>query len=235
MSSHTVERPEPGLRGPERRAPAKPKPWWRSWMFPLAAIIIWFLVYVWPPYLTLDPDQANIPNLQRDNYPLHYPFLVAHITFGTIAIVLVPLQIWPWLRRRKPLWHKWVGRVAVFAGVLPAGVTALLIMPFSGGPPGDAVASILWLATTVHAFRMARRRRFAEHRRFMIYCFALTTQIIWGRVWFLFLPHLPGWDEETRKLAFETTTWLPFVINLLAAQFYLEYTARKRRKPAQVS
>lgn len=199
-------------------------------MIPLGMVVVLFLAYVWPPYLTLDPDRARIVNLQREAFPPHYALLVAHIAFGTVAMVGVCLQIWPWLRKRRPRAHRVIGRVTVYAGVVPAGLTALVIAPFSPGAPGDVVAALLWLTTTVHGVRMIRRRRFAEHRRFMVYCFALTLQIIWGRVWLLALPHLPFWTPEVFRTTLETQAWLGFVINLVIAQLYLDRTASRRRQ-----
>jgi cobalamin biosynthesis protein CobD/CbiB len=140
-------------------------------------------------------------------------------------MMTVSLQVWPWMRHHHPAVHRISGRIAIFAGVLPAGLLALAIMPFSGGPAGNTVAAILWLATTITGFRMARKNRYAEHRRFMIYSFALTMQGIWGRIMFLVIPLFPGYDADAAKMTLEAATWVGFVINLLAAQWWLERTA----------
>ncbi|GLW12367.1 hypothetical protein Misp01_74950 [Microtetraspora sp. NBRC 13810] len=43
--------------------------------------------------------------------------------------------------------------------------------------------ALLWLGSTAAGYRMARRRRFAEHRRWMLRSFALTFSIITNRIW----------------------------------------------------
>jgi len=205
------------------------RPWWRHpWMAPLVALVAAFLALKLPLYLSLDRSRSLVQLDSR--FPLLYPFLVAHVTFGSVALLAVCLQVWPWLRRRHPAVHRWTGRVYVFAGVLPTGALALAITPFSHGPVGNAVAAVLWLTTTAVGFRMARQRRRAEHRRWMVYSFAMTMQIMWGRVMFIVLPLVPGFDitdPHTLGLTFEAATWIGFVINLVVAQCWLDWTARR--------
>jgi hypothetical protein len=230
----TTQSPEvTGLRRPDdepdRPATGSRRPWWRRpWMVPLALVAGGFLFLTLPKYLTLDPAQTPV---QIDpGYPLHYPLLLGHVGFGTISLACVCLLIWPWLRRQHPAAHRRIGRLYVFGGVLPTAALALAIVPFSHGPAGNAAAAVLWVATTVVGYRMARQDREEDHRRWMVYSFAMTLQIVWGRVMFLVLPLVPGvtmTDPHTLGLIFETATWIGFVINLTAAQVYLELTARR--------
>ncbi|HEU5475593.1 MAG TPA: DUF2306 domain-containing protein [Actinophytocola sp.] len=197
-------------------------------------IVISFILYAVPNYLTFDPATADIPYLRQD-LPLHYVMLVGHVWFGTLTMLTMCIQIWPWVRQHHPAVHRWSGRVYVFAGVIPTGLLALAIVPFAAGPPGNAIGGLLWLAATIAGFRAARQRRFAAHRRWMIYSFALTLQIVWGRVLLLVLPLVPGYDAadpHTQDIVVEAISWLGFVINLLAAQFWLEWTARKEQRKA---
>jgi predicted membrane protein DUF2306 len=197
------------------------------WMVPLVMVVIAFLAYELPPYLKLDPKLARIPHLHV-NVWWHYPALVAHIMFGTIALVTV--------RRKHPAVHRWSGRLYVFAGMLPTALLALLITPYSAGPPGNATAAILWIVVTFVGYAMVRKRRYADHRRWMTYSFAMATQIFWGRVeLFLVLPLFPHFnptDPNELNIALETATWIGFVINLLLAQIFLEWSSRRIRRAA---
>lgn len=228
-SDLTTRTDEPGPPGPVVRpdpVPRRPMSWWRNpWVVPWAIIGIGFVVYALPPYLTFDPARAKVPQLSQ-SFP-HYQFLWAHIMFGSVAMLTAPLQLWPWLRQRYPAVHRTTGRVYVFAGALPAGLVALVISPFAFAPPGNAIAAILWLTTTSTAYWMARKRRYAQHRRWMAYSVALTYSIVWGRLLFKVLPHLPDWEQSDVPLTLETSTWVGWVINLLIAQWWLERTARK--------
>jgi len=198
-----------------------------------------FIAFSLPPYLTGDPSQSRIP--QPENFSAHYPLLVAHVLFGAVAMLTAGLQIWPRFRVRYPVIHRTLGRIYVFGGVLPAGLLALPIGalgPF--GPVARAsnvVLASLWLTCTIAGYRMARRRRYAEHRRWMIRSFALTASIITNRLWgtaayFALAPQLAmtfhGDEAFFAATLAGLSTWLGWVIPLLIAQWWLERQPRSR-------
>jgi hypothetical protein len=208
------------------KAPERPRSWWRRpWLLPLAVVIVWFLTYVWPPYLGLDPSQSLIPI--RPGSSVHYPFLVAHIVFGSIALTTLVLQVWPWLRRRYPVAHTWIGRVYVFGGALPSVILAFLITPLSPFPTiGTTLGGVFWFFTTIMGYVRGRQRRWIEHRRWMLYSFAMATNVIWGRIFMVLLPLTPI-EAEVQGHVFEATPWIGWVINLVLVQLWLNRTAHK--------
>jgi uncharacterized membrane protein len=216
-------------------SPASPGTrWWRRpWIAPFAVVAVAFVAFSVPPYLSLDPARSRVP--PPDNFPPHYPILVAHVLFGSVALLTAGLQVWPWLRQRHPAIHRVSGRVYVFAGVLPAGLMGLAVGAFSPFGPlarvSNVLLALLWLAFTVTGYRMARRHRYAEHRRWMIRSFALTASIITNRVWaavayVLLAPQLETTFEGSEKLFGWTVaglaTWMGWVLTLLAAEWWLE-------------
>ena len=217
----------------------RPKPWVRRpWVLPLGLLVTAFLVFSLPPYLGLDPAQSRIPAPTG----WYYPALVTHIGIATVAMVTCALQIWPWLRQKYPAVHRRTGRVYVFAGAIPAsiaGFTIALAAPFG---PVAAVSNVLlatlWFGCTVQGYRMARARRFGEHRRWMIRSFALCMSIIgnriWGVVWTMVLtPQLDttfgGSELALGQAIAGITTWTGWVLPLLAAEWWL---GRGRRRAA---
>jgi hypothetical protein len=213
--------------------------WWRRpWIAPLATISVLFVAFSIPPYLSLDPRLSRVP--QPDNFAAHYPILVGHVLFGSVALLTACLQIWPWLRQRHPAVHRRIGRVYVFAGVLPAGTMALTIGAFSPFGPLVRVSNVLlaslWLTCTITGYRMVRRRRYVEHRRWMVRSFALTASIITNRIWgviaFLVLsPRLETTFQGNETMLAWTiagiAAWLGWVVPLLMAEWWLE-----RRTPS---
>ena len=202
-------------------------------MVPLAAVTVLFVVFSLPPYLSLDPARSRVPTPPA--FPAHYPLLVAHVIFGSVALLTAVLQVWPWLRQRHPVAHRRIGRVYVFGGVLPAGLLGLPVGAFSPFGPvaraSNVLLALVWLAVTVTGYRMARRRRYADHRRWMIRSFALTTSIITNRVWavaayLLLAPQLPTTFHGDEGLFASTiaglATWLGWVGTLLVAEWWLE-------------
>ena len=64
---------------------------------------------------------------------------MAHILFGSVALVTACLQIWPWLRRTHPDVHRWSGRFYLFDGVFPGGLSVHGVAPVSSTGPVSAV------------------------------------------------------------------------------------------------
>jgi Predicted membrane protein (DUF2306) len=220
--------PPPSTRGaaPRRRDT-------RPWIVLLALAVTAFLVDVLHPYLTLNPAEARI--VLKAGVPLHYPVLIAHILFGTIALVTVVLQLWPWIRRHHPVVHRRIGLVYVFGGALPCSLMALTLMPLTNGWSGNigiTMQAVLWFTTTVIGFRMARQRRFADHRRWMTYSAALALGVLWGRATVDLYTVLP--QKFSVMFIFEVARWAGWMINLAIAQWWLEHTANRNRRKARV-
>ncbi|WP_433241414.1 DUF2306 domain-containing protein [Streptosporangium sp. CA-135522] len=154
-----------------------PRWWRRPWIIPLALLVTAFLAFQATRFAGLNESEAPIP--RHDGFPLYYPLLIGHMAFGAVAMVTVCFQAWPWLRRNHPAVHRVSGRVYVLS-TLPCGVIGLVIVGFAPptGRVGVAVGTVLWLATTVMGFWMARGRRYDLHRRFMLYSFAILMNII---------------------------------------------------------
>ncbi|MFC6535184.1 DUF2306 domain-containing protein [Nonomuraea rubra] len=106
---------------------------------------------------------------------------------------------------------------------------------------GDVMLALLWLGCTLTGWRMARQRRFADHRRWMVRSFALTMSIITNRFYSVLFAILLEPQLETTfhgDLMLFTSTiaalaaWLCWTLPLLAAEWWLDHTAAtKRRRP----
>lgn len=205
---------------------------WNIGFVALALIVVaWLAYFVLPNYITLNPKRAAI---QLDPaFPPHYILLIIHVASGTTALLAGCAQFWPWLRRTHPLAHRVIGRFYVPA-VLLAAPSALVLAGvrlsvsgfISGQVIGGTLWAFLWFGVTVAAYNAGRKRRFVEHRRLMVYSYALTLAILWSRIVLVIVKDIPGF-----KLIwfFENTNWLPWVVNLLVAQWWLNRTAARRR------
>lgn len=223
---------------PRTAPPRRAQAWWRRpWIVPLMLVAAAFLAFSVPPYLTFDPDNSRLEPPPGDN--LYYPVLVAHVLFGTVAMVTACFQIWPAFRTRYRRGHRITGRIYVFAGALPAGLLGLYIgWHTSAGPSvrvANLVGSALWLMVTIIGLRMARQRRFGEHRRWMSRSFALAMSIVLSRVinvvaTIVLTPQVDTTFGGSKELmTFSATSigvWLSPLLLLLLADWLLE-----RRKP----
>lgn len=200
----------------------------------LALVVVVFLGYSLPPYLT---GGTRV----QSTFGLHYPLLVAHVLFASVAMVCAVAQIWPGLRRRHPVLHRRTGRVYV-AMAIPAAVSAMVIgaaTPF--GPilrVSDVVLGALWLWFTVDGFVAARQRRFGTHRRQMLRSATLALSIITNRVWspVLYLGLEPlrdslfgGSEERFVWLVAGVAGWLGWTIPLLLVELWM------RRRPVRAT
>lgn len=198
----------------------------------LGAVALAFIALALPPYLTLDATRSRIP--PPPGVPAYYPLLVAHVVFASLAMAAAIVQIVPAIRTRFPGWHRTSGRVYVFAGVLPAGLTGFvlgMLTPF--GPvlrASNVVLAVLWLTCTCIGVRMARAGRYADHRRWMLRSVTLTLSIITNRVWAVVLtialvPQLDTTFGGNQALMVQAIAglsgWLGWVLPLLSAEWWL--------------
>ncbi|MER5570802.1 DUF2306 domain-containing protein [Streptomyces goshikiensis] len=202
-------------------AAAGSRRWWRRpWIAPLFVISTGYIAFTALPYL----DSRTAPLMPHDGFPLYYPALIAHIAFATVALLTSILQVWPWLRRRHPAAHRWGGRLYVLTTVV-AGVLGLVIVPFA--PPvgrlGVAIATTLWVAFSVMGFVRIRQRRYADHRRLMLYAFAMVMNNLVGTTIMLVIGMLR--IQVDPNVFLEAARWVGWVGNLLAVQWWLNRTA----------
>ncbi len=187
-------------------------------VFAVAAIA--YVVWKVPPYLSLDPNNSRVPL----EFPLHFALLSGHVICGSISLVTTVLQLWPWLRRNHPAVHRIRGRVYILAGALPSAALALALYPVTPGPGRVAVlvAASLWSTTAIFGWLAARRKRYVEHRRWMVYSFA----IMWGYgVWFFFVARALLFLGVSENTTVEAARWIDWTATLLIAHWWLERTA----------
>ena len=205
------------------------------WLAPaLGLVVVAFLAFSLPPYLT---GGTRVPA----TFGLHYPLLVGHVMFASIAMVAAVAQIWPGLRNRHPGLHRRVGRVYVCTAI-PAAVCAMVIGAATPFGPILAVSNVLlaslWLWFTVNGYLAGRQRRFADHRRHMIRSATLALSIITNRIWtpLLFVALQPlqdsvfhGDEKHVVWVVAGVGAWLGWTIPMLVVQSWLT------RKPTMTS
>lgn len=215
---------------------------WRNLGFGLLALaVIGTLLSVGARYATFDTSESR---LSVHQHPLYFPVLMVHIIGSSIALGTCVLQVWPGLRRTRPRVHRLSGRLYVFAGVLPAGIGVLVLTAFWPYSPltgfSDVLSAILWLAITGFGWRLARQRRYADHRRWMLRSFALTVSILAGTVFIMPI----GWVVQPEQNSLFAgshdvmlqvwsgiNVWMGWIIPLLAVEFWLERDVLRRSAP----
>ncbi|MBZ2197834.1 DUF2306 domain-containing protein [Occultella gossypii] len=176
----------------------------------------------------------------RDELSWHYPVLWTHIATGAIALTLGPLQFVRRIRR-VPRVHRYIGRVYLFAGVVPSSIVGIVVALLTTSGPvaaaGLVVGDVLWISTAALAYRHARAGRYRQHGQWMIRNFAVTFAAVTFRAWLglTIVGQLPilesvyGGDFDALfDVAYAMTCWLAFIPNLLFVNLFL----RRRRAAA---
>jgi uncharacterized membrane protein len=152
----------------------------------------------------------------------------SHIVLASVALALVPVQLWPGLRHKRIHLHRAFGRVYVFA-ILASGLGGLFLA--LGTRSGAAAAwgfgllALVWMGATLYGVMFAIMGDLAAHRRWMIRSAALTMAAVTLRI-YLGLSVVAGlsYDEVSGALAWGC--WIP---NLIVAEFILRRNGAKQQ------
>ena len=204
-----------------------PKKWLIAWAM-IGLTAAWF-IYDSAIYVATRDPQPGATFLNRQLWYL------AHMAIATPLLVIAPIQFLAGVRRARPEVHRWLGRIFLTSSII-AGALAVWLgatIQYQGSRIPLALFGLLWIGFSAAAWYCARKRDFANHRRFVIRSFAIGLAFIWVRV----LVSLEGQlfffidNQETRDTSQE---YLSFIIPLLVVEFWLSWlpavqAARRRR------
>lgn len=161
--------------------------------------------------------------------------VVVHIISVTLFSILGAFQFAPGLRRRRPAWHRAIGKWVLIPSGLAAALSGLWMAHFYPWPEFDGVllyglrlvfgsAMLLSIALGTVAIR---QRDYARHGAWMIRAYAIGlgagTQVLTHLPWALF-PTIRG--ELVRALLMGAG----WVINLVMAEWIIRKRPSRRRR-----
>ena len=163
----------------ERRIPSR-KGEWREWGVPVALILLCAIPLVFGAVrlVTLAVGAEITPENARF-FAAPLP-VVLHIVAAAAYIVLGAFQFVPSIRRRKPGWHRRVGRLLVGSGLV-AALSGLWMTQFYQLPDHDGALvygfrllfGSLMAISILLGLVAIRRREIARHRAWMMRGYAL--------------------------------------------------------------
>lgn len=145
-----------------------------------------------------------------------------HLLFTVVVVLGGFVQLVPALRRHAPAVHHWNGRVYLGAAVVLAlgGITLMLTRGTVGSAwqqAGTGLNGVVILLCAALAWRHARARRIAQHRRWALRLFLAVSGVWFFRIglmaWLMIHRAPVGFDPETFSG--------PFLTFLAFAQFLL--------------
>lgn len=160
---------------------------------------------------------------------------LTHMLIAPVALLLGPFQFFPGLRANYPKVHRWSGRVYVAACVV-AGIGGLATAPSASGGPvaglGFGILAVLWVATTLGAWRAAVQRQFALHRLLMRFSYAMTFGAVTLRLQIPIGLALGFASYSAMSVWLAYTSWMPNVI--VVALYSMTEALRRPVMPATV-
>jgi uncharacterized membrane protein YozB (DUF420 family) len=162
--------------------------------------------------------------------------VVLHIIGASLYCVLGALQFSPSFRRRRPAWHRRVGRVLVPCGLI-AALSGLWMTLFYPLPAGDGVLlgvlrvifGSAMVVSIVLGFAAIRRRDISRHRAWMMRGYAIGlgagTQVLTNVPWLV----LAGPPSEFVRAMLMGAGW---VINVAVAEWFIRRQPARSPRPA---
>jgi hypothetical protein len=167
------------------------------------------------PYFRLTPEAMG-------SYLPRQGWLLAHITAGTIALVLGPFVLGMGLNRRRMKLHRRVG-YAYIASIVVGGIAAFYLAlhtdvswVFGVGLAGLGAA---WIVTTGLAFLSIRKRLFLQHKEWMIRSYVVTFGFVNFRILVVIL-QVAGVGSVVERLT--AASWFCWAIPLLITEAILQ-------------
>jgi uncharacterized membrane protein YozB (DUF420 family) len=110
----------------------------------------------------------------------------AHIVSGPVSLILGLILVNERFRQRFPKWHRSMGKVQAGVVLLLLAPSGLWMAPYAQTGTVAAIGfALLAIATggcVLAGWRAAVKRRFAEHRRWMLRCFLLLCSAVIVRI-----------------------------------------------------
>jgi hypothetical protein len=174
-------------------------------------------------YSSLDTHVAFL-QLKQDYIHISQWMIAFWVHVFTSILVLLAgfTQFSKTLLRKYPKLHRTLGYIYVIDILMITGPAGLLMSFYANGGISSRIAftllSVLWISSTALAWYYAVKKKFNQHRIFMIRSFALTLSAISLRLWKMFFA---GFTDIAPMDRYRIIAWLGWVLNLIIAEYII--------------
>lgn len=170
--------------------------------------IAYFIILNVPPILGVGHEALD----QRR--ALERGWLIVHLSFGVIALILGAFQFWPGIRNKYTRWHRNAGKAYIFCSIITALMAFYLLSnyPLPGSVIAFTVLNLIWISTTILAWLFIRQREITLHQQFMTRSYVCALAFVFVRLLFK-LNDLTGVfnfikDGDTRDTLMDAMGWI---------------------------
>ena len=117
--------------------------------------------------------------------------LLAHMSSGTVALLIGPFQFWTGLKARLPRVHRWMGRTYLVAVAAGSAAGLYMALTTSGGwayGAGLTMLAFAWASCAAVAYAAILKGAVALHRRWMVRAYVVTFAFVIFRLFADVLP-----------------------------------------------
>jgi hypothetical protein len=191
---------------------AKP---WVALLGTTFVLAIAFVLIAATPYLL-----GNAEKLGR--YDGKKAWIIAHIAFGMVALLIGPVQLWLGFTRPRDPWHRRLGMLylgAIFASSVPAYYLAVATdVSFTFGFGLGSLATA-WLLTAGLAMLAVKRRSFLQHQEWMVRSYVVTFGFVLFRI---FLIGMTVLNVGSRVDRLNVASWLCWAAPLVLCEAVIQ-------------
>ncbi|WP_370399757.1 DUF2306 domain-containing protein [Sulfitobacter sp. JB4-11] len=153
-----------------------------------------------------------------------------HALAGGVVLIVGIFQFNPSIKTRWVWMHRWGGQIYVVSALV-ASIAAVINAAFFNvnwtARLSFSLLGITWFLATANAYRLIRKRKFAQHREWMLRSFSLSLFFVSFSIW---VPAMVvrGLGQDAAYVIAVTLSW---VFNLLGAEAWIRLTRKRTRVP----
>ncbi len=192
----------------------------------LSLIFLFFaflLLRITLAYFPIRTDVAFLKIKQQYLPITHWKIAFFIHVFSSMFVLLSGFfQFWTFLLKRYPRFHRTMGYIYVLAILFITGPASFIMALYANGGLisrfAFGILAILWIYFTTRAWICATKKRFVEHKAFMIRSFALTLSAVTLRAWkyvIVYFFHPAPMD------VYRIVAWLGWTLNLAVAEYII--------------
>jgi len=189
----------------------------RWYLFAILCILVGLYPYMYfiieRTFGLLDSKSAEL--LQDNTWNVMF---YAHILLGGFALMIGWSQFSKKIRTKHIKWHRRIGKAYIIAALI-SGISSLYIAHFATGGMISMIGfmglGIIWLFTTIMAYRAIKNGEVIKHQKYMIFSYAACFAAVTLRIW---LPILTATFQDF-IFAYRIVAWLCWVPNIIVAFF----------------
>lgn len=190
----------------------------------LSFIAVMWILHTASKNFMVDPTFSTLllnKEVELPNVDLWVVMIKLHIVLAIIALTTGPLGLSKSIRKKRPVLHRWNGRIyvgAIVFNIIPGYYVSFYANGGVWSVIGFLILNTLWLLTTINGYRFIRKGQVRQHRIWVLRSFFLTFANL---TIYLIVAIFHYGVGLPYGLSYTFAVWLAFILNLLLAELVI--------------